>query len=315
MTEHDPKYPIYIISKGRADSRQTSKTLEEMNVAYRIVIEESEYDDYAAVIDPKKILTLPSGFRDDPTLARPDSKGRVGGGIPARNWVWEHSIKEGHERHWIMDDNIRYFYRLNRNLRRPVTNGGLFRACEDFTDRYTNVKQSGLNYRFFCPSDQVRPPYYTNTRVYSCILNSNDIDHRWRGKYNEDTDLSLRILKDGHCTFLYNFALAGKAATHTMSGGNTEEIYKIGDQKDFDNRMEFAQSLADMHPDVVRITKKYGRNHHHVDYSGFIQKPIKKSNLKIKKGVNLYNMKLKHISEEQYAKIFFNNVRNKNVNQ
>jgi hypothetical protein len=100
-----------------------------------------------------------------------------------------------------------------------------------------------------------------------------------------------------------------------MSGGNTEEIYKIGDQKDFDNRMEFAQSLADMHPDVVRITKKYGRNHHHVDYSGFIQKPIKKSNLKIKKGVNLYNMKLKHISEEQYAKIFFNNVRNKNVNQ
>ena len=43
-----PKYPIYIISKGRADTRLTSKALEKMNVAYRIVIEPQEYDDYAA---------------------------------------------------------------------------------------------------------------------------------------------------------------------------------------------------------------------------------------------------------------------------
>ena len=62
----NPIYPIYIISKGRADSRQTSRSLEEMNVPYRIVIEESEYDDYAAVIDPEKILTLPSDFRENP---------------------------------------------------------------------------------------------------------------------------------------------------------------------------------------------------------------------------------------------------------
>ena len=39
-----PKYPIYIISKGRADSRLTSKTLDEIRVPYKIVIEESEFD-------------------------------------------------------------------------------------------------------------------------------------------------------------------------------------------------------------------------------------------------------------------------------
>ena len=55
MSELQPKYPIYIISKGRADTRLTSKTLEELNVPYRIVIEESEFDDYAAHINPKKM--------------------------------------------------------------------------------------------------------------------------------------------------------------------------------------------------------------------------------------------------------------------
>ena len=54
------KYPIYIISKGRADSRLTVKSMEEIGSMYRIVIEESEYDDYAAVI-PKWTAAMISG--------------------------------------------------------------------------------------------------------------------------------------------------------------------------------------------------------------------------------------------------------------
>ena len=61
-----PKYPIYIISKGRADSRLTSKTLDEIRVPYKIVIEESEFDDYNKGISADKILTLPPGFRENP---------------------------------------------------------------------------------------------------------------------------------------------------------------------------------------------------------------------------------------------------------
>ena len=55
----NPKYPLYIVSKGRADSRLTSKALEKMQVPYYIVIEKSDYKDYSAVIDKKKILILP----------------------------------------------------------------------------------------------------------------------------------------------------------------------------------------------------------------------------------------------------------------
>jgi hypothetical protein len=295
----NPKYPIYIISKGRWESRLTSKTLEELRVPYRIVIEESEYDQYAAVIDPKKILTLTPGFRTDPKLALTDGHSdKVGGSIPARNWVWEHSIKEGHERHWIMDDNIRHFYRLNRNQKRPVTSGTIFKAAEDFTDRYENVKMSGLNYAFFCPRNMKRPPYYLNTRVYSCILLSNDIPQRWRGKYNEDTDLSLRILKDNWCTILFNAFLCGKAATHSMKGGNTEEVYKVGDTEAFDNRKEFTESLIAQHPDVVKMTQKWGRWHHQVDYTVFIQQLKKKEGLVIPKGINEYGMKMKELPPE-----------------
>lgn len=300
----NPEYPIYIISKGRWESRLTSKTFEELRIPYRIVIEESEYDQYAAVIDPKKILVLPKEFRANPEWARPDeNSGLIGGGIPARNWVWEHSVKEGHARHWIVDDNIRHLYRLHKNKKLKVSSGTIMKAAEDFTDRYSNVGQSGFNYHFFAPYSVKKPPYYLNTRIYSFILNNNELDLRWRGKYNEDTDLSLRTLKQGWCTILFNAFLCGKAATHTMKGGNTEEVYKVGDAEKFDNRYEFAKSLKDQHPDVVEITQKWGRWHHHVDYTVFKQQLKLKDGLNIPKGPNDYGMKLYDTEEKNYVKL------------
>ena len=47
----NPKHPVYIISKGRWDSRHTSVALEKMNMPYSIVVEEDEYDKYARFID------------------------------------------------------------------------------------------------------------------------------------------------------------------------------------------------------------------------------------------------------------------------
>jgi len=131
-----PKYPIYIISKGRWDSRLTSKALEKMKVSYQIVVEPQEYSNYANVINPQKILTLPFS-----NLGQ--------GSIPARNWVWEHSINQGAKRHWILDDNLRKFYRVHKNMEYELTNGVGFRVIEDFVDRFSNVALSGMNYEMF----------------------------------------------------------------------------------------------------------------------------------------------------------------------
>ena len=55
----NPRFPVYIISKGRWQRRQTSRTLEFMGVPYYIVVEPQEYDNYASNIDSNKILVLP----------------------------------------------------------------------------------------------------------------------------------------------------------------------------------------------------------------------------------------------------------------
>lgn len=274
----NPKYPVYIISKGRWESRLTSKALEKMTVPYHIVIEPQEYEQYAAVIDPAKILVLPFS-----NLGQ--------GSIPARNWVWEHSIGLGAERHWILDDNIRNFYRLNHNFTVPVTSGAIFRAAEDFVDRYENVALAGFEYDMFIPIKAKHKPFRLNTRIYSCILIKNDIPYRWRGRYNEDTDLSLRALKDGWCTILFQAFLANKQTTMTMKGGNTDELYRQDDQ--FDGRLEMARSLQQQHPDVARITRKWGRWQHQVDYRPFKHNRLRrKPGVVIPEGVNNYGMKL-----------------------
>lgn len=241
----------------------TSRTLEEIGMDYRIVIEPQEYDNYAAVIDPKKILVLPFS-----NLGQ--------GSIPARNWVWEHSKTAGHERHWILDDNLRYFYRMHQNTRLRVRSSVALRVCEDYTDRFENVYMSGLNYHFFVPTGTAKAPAYYNTRIYSCILLKNDQKPRWRvlefddkpAPFNEDTDLSLQILKEGNCTILLNSFTVGKSGTMKLKGGNTDTVYKVG-QTGFDNRYAFAASLAQAHPDVCTQTTKHGRYHHQVDYSRF----------------------------------------------
>lgn len=130
------KYPVYIVSKGRWESRLTSKALEKMNVPYHVVIEPQEYDNYASVINPEKILVLPFS-----NLGQ--------GSIPARNWIWEHSKKQGTSRHWILDNNIKGFSRVYESKRYNVTDGLPFRIIEDFTDRYDNLALSGMHYRTF----------------------------------------------------------------------------------------------------------------------------------------------------------------------
>ena len=102
---------------------------------------------------------------------------------------------------------------------------------EDFVDRYENVYISGPQYRIFIPSNAERPEYVANPRIYSCLLIRNDCPHRWRGRYNEDTDICLRLLKDGLCTVQFNAFLQGKVANQVIKGGNTAEFYHAETEK------------------------------------------------------------------------------------
>ena len=279
----NPEFPVYIISKGRWESRKTSKALESMRVPYRIVVEPQEYDHYANVIHPSKILILPFS-----NLGQ--------GSIPARNLVWEHAIQEGYAYHWILDDNIRAFYRYNNNDKIYMLDGSCFYIIERFILRYKNLAQAGMQYELLSPRKyKHKNPITWNTRIYSCILLKNDLPFRWRGRYNEDTDLSLRFLKAGFCTALFYAFLAQKISTMTMKGGNTDELYKG------DGRLKMAQSLVAQHPDVTKITYKWGRYQHHVDYRPFRNnRPILKDGIVLSQTTDEYGLQI--VKNEQVGK-------------
>jgi len=248
--DHDP---IYIISKGRA-SCYTAKTLRNIGADFKIVVEPQEVKTYQSAGWGERVIT---GDFDTTTKSS----------IPVRNYVDDISPSDTY---WLMDDNISNFWYLTDNIRRKVATNAIFHVAESLFKSITNLGQAGFNYSGFANAFAAVPPYYKNTRIYSCTWMKRNVKNvrvagkLWRGRYNEDTDLSLRILKAGYTTMLLNVFLPDKCATMRMKGGNTDSVYVDGDK-----RYKFAKSLMDQHPDVTRIVERYGRYHHQVDYSGF----------------------------------------------
>jgi len=245
-----PRYPIYVPTKGRWQMPYTIRILQRDHVPFYAVVEPQEEGAYREVLPDAEILVLPFS-----NLGQ--------GSIPARNWIKEHSTAAGYARHWQLDDNIYEFRRLYRSRRLPCSAALALRACEDFTDRYENVAVAGLNYTMFV-APGCRIPFNINVHVYSCTLVNNAIPYRWRGRYNEDTDLCLQVLADGWwCTVLLNAFMAHKLRTMTVRGGNTDSLYQG------DGRLQMARQLERAWPGVVTVDRRYGRPQHVVDWKRF----------------------------------------------
>ena len=232
MSANNPQFPLFIPTKGRADSRLTAKVLEEMGVFYTVVVEEQEYDTYAEHIDKKKILVLDKKYQDDYDTCDELGNTKSKGPGPAR-------------------PNYSFFV----------------------------IDKWGYKYG----------PFTVNTRIYSCNLIRNDVPFRWRGRYNEDTDLSLQMLKAGWCTVQFNVFLQEKTNTQVLKGGNTDAFYAK------EGTVPKSQMQVKLHPDVSKLTWRYGRWHHHVNYNKFKRENrlILRDDVVIKQGVNDYGLTLK----------------------
>lgn len=300
-----PTHPIYVVSKGRSEFMMTSRALTAMGIPHFIVVEPQEADAYRAVVAERDLSTtvveLDMRFKATYELCDDLGQTRSTGPGPARNFAWEHSMELGASWHWVMDDNISAFYRLNQNRKTKCLSPGLFRAMEEYCARYANVAMAGPNYDFIVIAREKYPPFYRNTRIYSCNLIRNNVPFRWRGRYNEDTILSLDMLKAGWCTIEFNAFLQGKMPTQVMSGGNTAEFYhregtvRKGPYAEGGTTAK-SQMLAEVHPDVARVVRRYGRVHHHVNY-----RPFKANQLILRKGFvlpqepNNYGMSLRSL--------------------
>ena len=309
-----PKYPLYIPTKGRSDSRLTSRALDFMKVPHYLVVEPQECEIYdqelrkwekeTGLISVATVLELDLRYKSSYELLDEHGLTKSTGPGPARNFAWEHSIKSGYSWHWVMDDNIRNFLRLNNNLKIKVGDGTCFRVMEDFCNRYDNVLMAGPNYRSFASQNASMPPYVKNTRIYSCNLIRNDAawsdgrPMRWRGRYNEDTILSLDMLTEGWCTVQFNVFLQDKLRTQVLGGGNSGEFY----QKE--GTAPKSRMLKAAYPEYTDLVWKFQREHHHVDYLPFKDKRLhRRPDIVVSPGTDDYGLELRTVSEDTPGRV------------
>lgn len=274
------KYPIFIPTKGRYATPITINMFKSHGVKFKIVIEKQEYEQYSKIVDKSDIIVVPHQNE---------------GLTVTRNWIWDYAEYMQYEKFWTFDDNIGRVYRWNRNRRLQIKDGTYLKVVEDFSDRYSNLYLIGMNYTGFAKSTDPIPPFYLNTRVYSNMLLttnakfSNGDKIRNKLFYNDDTDLCLRLLKDGLPTVQINAFLIDKATTMTIKGGMTD-YYTSEECK---GRLTFAEELVNAHPDVANVTQKFGRWHHHVNYKPFKNNQlIRKSGIQIGNGINEYGLEI-----------------------
>jgi len=253
------KFPIYIISKGRAYNPLTAKIFEKAGIDYLVAVEPQERDEYVAALGENRVLVLPFS--------------NLGlGSYPARNFCWEHSKNLGHRYHWLFDDNIKEWFKWQNRKRVKLED---VQSALVFVEKYVEknkIDLGGLERKTFSVTVP-KTPFRLNSHVYSTLLIKNSLPYRWRLKYNEDIDLCLQVLHNGGSTANCIYYLAEKVATSAkMKGGNQTELYKGNDPK---KNLLKAKMLEAVWPQYAKTVIRFNRIHHLVDWKAFKKKVVK----------------------------------------
>ena len=261
-----PKYPIYVVSYGRYALRDhTIDALQQMGVDYHICVQEREKELYEK---HSKEYGWTGTIITSPNTDQGSSK--------QRNTCLEHSKQNGHKKFWLLDDNMTGWYYFNMLMITKINHPYVFTHLEDISD---NIKEPvGIIshcYTLDVRANDLRNPLQVNTKNYSSSLIDTEIcgDIRFRLQYNEDIDFTFQVLERGIKTIGLNIFLAGKKATKTVKGGNTDSIYK--DVSDTDNKMhDKFNCLQETWKDTpiemyIEKTNNYhadGRTHHRINW-------------------------------------------------
>jgi hypothetical protein len=105
----------------------------------------------------------------------------------------------------------------------------------------------------------------------------------WRGIYNEDIDMALRLLKSGYVNLEFQHVLIDKATSGNIKGGNTSTIYLDETRESAEEQKQMGYKkkvdyLKELHPDVKIEYKslKSKEYHHNVDYSPWENNTLQK---------------------------------------
>ena len=220
----DPKYPVCVLTYARAnESGRTHRTLTRMKVRHHLFVEQSQIYEYQQWYDPTycEIIELPEDFRGWGTM----------GSTSVRNYILDWGLERGHERVWMLDDNIKKYIRLYQGVKNPIESPVVFTHIEDYIDRYDNVGAVSHNFNPFVREGDMRACVLKNGKQYSSMCLLTDKEFRFRYKHQEDNLMSIEMVERGFCNLCFNSVLYDKNTSGQDQGGNKKTIYKCEDGK------------------------------------------------------------------------------------
>lgn len=263
-------FPVYIPTRGRPSKQLTAGALLTLGIRPTLVVEDAEYTAYRDANPRCDVVVWPQSYMDDyertPELDPHPTTGA------AHNFAWDHSREAGYTHHWIMDDNIHKFLVRAGGDRKQATTQTPLVWHETFIQRWRNLAGICLAEDTFMRGSHA--PLVLNTRLYCATLYRNDLHEygiRWRRGLNDDTVVSLDILKTGYWCTAQSYMLGIRKVATSRKGrlaGGMTEFYADG------GFMRKSAELVRLHPDCCRTNVRFQRVHHHCDYKMFKQRLI-----------------------------------------
>ena len=191
------RYPIYIPSRGRAETATTPRLLTEHGLDYFLVVEDQEYDAYAMRFPISNIIKMPGS--------------NYGCVNYARQYMKHHAALRGHTFHWQIDDDMTSIYAHSKGVRIPKMVGEILKYVEDFVDGYVNIGLVGLSSSNFLKNKTKE--FQVNTYAYGVMLVNSKTPYNYHMDVT-DLDYNLGQIFSGWCTVRFDsFAFT----TPTMS--------------------------------------------------------------------------------------------------
>lgn len=202
---------ICIPSLGRPDSK-TARMLSDHDIPFFIFVELHELEPYRKRWGDR-VVSLPG--RD------------YGCAAYARNFITQFAKDKGVKHFWMMDDDIRCFYKrkgaglVKVDPVEPLNYGG------QFIEKYRNLATFGYPANTWARF--AKHPHQINKMNYGCYLVNTEHPFKYTPKTADDLDFCLQILTAGWCTWLNNEYAFDMVPMQSQTGGYTDIRAEGGD--------------------------------------------------------------------------------------
>lgn len=248
-------WPVYIPSKGRAETITTARVLREGGVQAVIVAEPQEQAAYRLNNPLNNLLVLPQNN---------------GGIVTVRNHILEHAKAAGHAWFWMMDDDIKGFYLVEQGkTHKRVAHAVLAFAQGIIEEQGEEAAQAALEYQQYAWA--AKTPYKTNSYCDVCVAVApgrvGHVRYRRELALKEDRDFTLQLLNSGKRVVRVTHAAFTCPKNGSNKGGLHAEYAQAGREAAASLRMQAAW------PGVCEaVTKPDGRQDVKIHWAKAYQK-------------------------------------------